>query len=99
MTMLSMPDSTPELSKARKIHQWLKQKWRLVKRSEADNSLRETIEELIEDTDEATPSIELDERMLLGNVLNLRDLTAEDVMIPRVDIVAVPLMITGPDLL
>ena len=99
MTMPSISDPEPELSTAIKILQWLKQKWRIVTRSETDNSLRETIEELIEDTDETTPSIELDERMLLGNVLNLRDLTAEDVMVPRVDIIAVPLTITGPDLL
>jgi CBS domain containing-hemolysin-like protein len=99
MTMPSISDPEPELSAATRIFQWLKQKWRVVTRSETDNSLRETIEELIEDTDETTPSIELDERMLLGNVLNLRDLTAEDVMIPRVDIIAVPLTIAGPDLL
>jgi len=97
--MPSISDPEPKLSTGVKILQWLKQKWRGATRSEADNSLRETIEELIEDTDEATPSIELDERMLLGNVLNLRDLTAEDVMVPRVDIVAVPLTITRPDLL
>jgi len=99
MSMPSISDPEPKLSTGVKILQWLKQKWRGATRSEADNSLRETIEELIEDTDEATPSIELDERMLLGNVLNLRDLTAEDVMVPRVDIVAVPLTITRPDLL
>ena len=69
-------------------------------RSDTDNSLRETIEELIEDMEEEdNPSIELDERMLLGNVLNLRDLTAEDAMVPRVDIIAVPLTVTGPELL
>jgi CBS domain containing-hemolysin-like protein len=99
MTMPSIADPDSKPSVARKTLQWLKQKWRIVARSEADNSLRETIEELIEDTDETTPSIELDERMLLGNVLNLRDLTAEDVMVPRVDIIAVPLTVTGPDLL
>ena len=99
MTMSNLSDSEPELPAATKIFHWLKQKWRGITRPEADNSLRETIEELIEDTDETTPSIELDERMLLGNVLNLRDLTAEDVMVPRVDIIAVPFTITGPDLL
>jgi len=97
MTIPNLPDSEPETSTT--ILQWLKQKWRAIRRSEADNSLRETIEELIEDTDETTPSIESDERILLGNVLNLRDLTAEDVMVPRVDIVAVPLTITESDLL
>lgn len=99
MTMPSISDPEPKLSTVTKVLQWLKQKWRGATRLETDNSLRETIEELIEDTDEATPSIELDERMLLGNVLNLRDLTAEDVMVPRVDIIAVPLTITGTDLL
>jgi magnesium and cobalt transporter len=99
MPMSNLSDSEPELPAVTKIFQWLKQKWRGITRPETDNSLRETIEELIEDTDETTPSIELDERMLLGNVLNLRDLTAEDVMVPRVDIIAVPLTITGPDLL
>jgi magnesium and cobalt transporter len=51
-------------------------------------TLRDTIEELIEESDESETSIESDERQLLGNVLNLRELTAYDVMIPRADIVA-----------
>lgn len=98
--MTSIPEQDSELSFLTKVFHWLKQKWRTLMRSDADNSLRETLEELIEDTeDEANPSIESDERLLLGNVLNLRDLTAEDVMIPRVDIIAVPLTVTGPELL
>jgi len=98
--MTSMPDQDSELSFPTKFLHWLKQKWRMLMRSDADNSLRETLEELIEDTeDEVNPSLESDERLLLGNVLNLRDLTAEDVMIPRVDIIAVPLTVTGPELL
>lgn len=94
-----MSNSTPDLWEPPKIIQRLKQKWRLMMRSEADNNLRETIEELIEDTVEANPSIESDERLLLGNVLNLRDRTAEDAMVPRVDIIAVPLATTAPELL
>jgi CBS domain containing-hemolysin-like protein len=99
-TTILEPEPEPEHSTFSKILQWLKLKLRILIRSETDNSLRETIEELIEDTeDEDNPSIESDERMLLGNVLSLRDLTAEDVMVPRVDIIAVPLTITGPELL
>jgi CBS domain containing-hemolysin-like protein len=99
MTTSSIPD--PDLSPRTNLLQWLKQKWRVMMRSGADNSLRETIEELIEDTEteEANPSIELDERLLLGNVLNLRDRTAEDAMVPRVDIIAVPITTTGSELL
>ena len=54
-----------------------------------DPSLRETLEELIEDSHEVESSIESGERALLGNVLSLRDLTAQDVMVPRADIVAI----------
>ena len=97
--MSTQSDPDLETSARSRIIHWLKHKWRVVIRSDHDNSLRETIEELIEDTDEDNPSIESDERMLLGNVLSLRDLTAEDVMVPRVDIIAVPLTVTGPDLL
>lgn len=94
-----IPDPNVPSSTATKILHWFRQKWRLITRSDTDNSLRETIEELIEDADEANPSIESDERLLLGNVLNLRDRTAEDTMVPRADIVAVPLTITEPELL
>lgn len=51
-------------------------------------TVRETIEELIEENEKEDTSIQEDERQLLGNVLNLRDLTAEDVMLPRADIIA-----------
>lgn len=53
-----------------------------------DDPVREAIEELMEDSDNDA-SINSHERILLGNVLHLRDVTAYDVMIPRADIVAV----------
>jgi CBS domain containing-hemolysin-like protein len=99
-TMPTLSDSENPQPLYSKIIQWFKQKWRSIYRSDTDNNLRETIEELIEDiNDEDNPSIESDERKLLGNVLNLRELTAEDAMVPRVDIVAVPLTITGSELM
>lgn len=58
-----------------------------LRRSEPD-TLRGTLEELIEESEEEEPSIESGERALLENVLNLRDLTAQDVMIPRADIIS-----------
>lgn len=57
------------------------------KKSEPE-TLRGTIEELIEESEEEEPSIESGERALLENVLKLRDLTAQDVMIPRADIIS-----------
>ncbi len=67
----------------------LKRVLKFLKRSDTDASLRETIEELIEESNEDIPSIESDERQLLGNVLSLRDLTAHDIMTPRADFIAV----------
>lgn len=66
-------------------------------RSDGENNLRETIEELIEETPDH--EIASNERALLGNVLSLRDLTAGDVMIPRVDIIAVPITVSKEELL
>ncbi|MES2252224.1 MAG: transporter associated domain-containing protein [Pseudomonadota bacterium] len=73
--------------------------WRYCRKGEHDASLRETIEELIEETNEDIPSIESDERLLLGNVLNLRDLTAHDIMTPRADVLAVSETISETDLI
>lgn len=62
-----------------------------------DSRLRETIEEIIEEIgdsegerDEAV-AIGDDERVMLSNILRLRHLTAEDVMVPRADIVGIEL--------
>ncbi len=76
----------------------IRQLWRKLFQKD-DSSLRETLEELIEEIDEVEPSIESDERLLLGNVLNLRDLTAQDVMIPRAEIVSVSHTINPQDLI
>lgn len=66
---------------------FLKNFLKIFKKSEPE-SLRETIEELIEETSEEESSIESGERALLENVLNLRELNAQDVMIPRADIIS-----------
>lgn len=76
--------------KTQTLSSFLKRFWRYCRKSEHDASLRETIEELIEETNEEVPSIESDERLLLENVLSLRDLTAHDIMLPRADVIAVP---------
>jgi CBS domain containing-hemolysin-like protein len=69
--------------------------------SNSDTQLRDTIEEIIEEIqesenpDEGEIQIGSDERIMLGNILKLRHITAYDVMVPRVDIasaeVGVPL--------
>jgi CBS domain containing-hemolysin-like protein len=61
---------------------------RAILRGRGDTTLRDTIEELIEERREEEGSIAADERVLLANILKLRDRTARDVMVPRADIVA-----------
>ena len=52
-------------------------------------SARDTLEELIDEREEAEVPIDKDERRLLANILELRDRTVHDVMVPRADITAV----------
>ena len=52
-------------------------------------NVRETLEELIEDQTGSENAINEQERILLANVLRLRDVTSADVMVPRADIQAV----------
>ncbi len=73
---------------------------RLIGRA-GEHSVRDSIAELVEEAAAAEPSVEgtapeLDrqERALIANVLRLRGITADDVMVPRADIVGVPADIT-----
>ncbi len=62
---------------------------KLTRRREPEEVIREAIEELIEEPS-TDGGINADERVMLHNILALRDLTVTDVMVPRVDIRAVP---------
>jgi magnesium and cobalt transporter len=65
---------------------WLRQ-LRGPRGDDAPQSLRDELEELIEEHNEEQP-IDPHERALLVNILKLHDLAAADVMVPRGDIVA-----------
>lgn len=69
------------------------------KRSE-NNSLRNALEEYVEDSngDTDTPAAS-HEKILIGNILKLHDLSAADVMIPRADITAISLDASQEELL
>jgi len=68
------------------LRNWLRGLWRW---RNGENSARDTLDELIEEREEAEIPIDEDERRLLANVLDLRDRTIHDVMVPRADIVAI----------
>jgi magnesium and cobalt transporter len=63
---------------------WLK----LLRRRNGD-TVREELEELIEEREEDEEPIDPHERTLIGNILKLHELVADDVMVQRVDIVGV----------
>jgi CBS domain containing-hemolysin-like protein len=51
-------------------------------------NLRESLEELIEEHQQAVAPIDPEERLMLLNILNFGELRVRDVMVPRADIVA-----------
>ena len=58
----------------------------------ADETVRDALEELIEEREEIEGGgggINSDERLLISNVLNMRDITVADVMVPRAEIVSI----------
>ena len=62
--------------------------WRRSGRN-GEDSLRDALDELIEEHEDEDFSFGDHERLLLANILKLRDVTAYDIMIPRADIAAV----------
>jgi magnesium and cobalt transporter len=65
-----------------------------------DSTLRETIEEYIEEPNfDGVNSISSQEKALISNILKLRGLTVVDVMIPRADIVAIDVSTSQEELL
>lgn len=64
-----------------------------------ENSIRETLEELIEEREESEVPINADERVLIENILSLQNVTVKDEMVPRAEVVAVEADTTLPDLI
>ena len=53
------------------------------------DSARDTLKELIDEREDQELPISADERLMLANILELRDRTVHDVMVPRADITGV----------
>jgi CBS domain containing-hemolysin-like protein len=68
--------------------------------AQEDDSLREAIEELIEEKADNAPqsAVAIHERLLISNILQLRDLPVKELMVPRADIVAISLDISKDEL-
>jgi magnesium and cobalt transporter len=65
------------------------------RRRSGEHGVRESIAELVQEAADAgetegkTPELDRQERALIANVLRLRGTTADDVMVPRADIIAI----------
>jgi magnesium and cobalt transporter len=70
------------------------------RRRSMEQGVRESIAELVQEAAEAShapgtpPDLDRQERALIANVLRLRGTTADDVMVPRADIIAMPVDVT-----
>ena len=51
--------------------------------------MRESLEEVIEESERQSPALSAQERTMLSNLLKVGELRVEDVMVPRADIIAV----------
>ncbi|AIK96798.1 hypothetical protein ID47_08755 [Candidatus Paracaedibacter acanthamoebae] len=68
--------------------------------AQEQSNLREALEELIDEhMEDGGQPIPLEEREFLGSLVSFTELTAADVMIPRIDIIAVPLDVAEDELL
>jgi len=52
-------------------------------------AIRESLEEVIEESERESPDLSAQERVLMGNLLRFGDLKVADVMVPRAEVIAV----------
>ena len=76
----------PHSTIGKAIRDWLRAVGRV---RNGDPSLRESLEEVIEEHEEAEASTNVEERLMLMNILSFGDKRVDDVMVPRADIVAI----------
>jgi CBS domain containing-hemolysin-like protein len=86
-------DSEPE-SRPSGVVDWL----RSLFSSRNDNSLKDALEEIISEHEEDGHVFTAEEKDMLRNVLEVRDINVSDVMVPRADIVAVECHVSLDDL-
>jgi len=61
-------------------------------------AMRESLEEVLEESDRQSPALSAQERLMLGNLLKFGELKVRDVMVPRAEIIAADESMTLADL-
>ncbi len=88
-----MPDtdnpSVPDGSEDGKSVSLLKRLAQALRGGNGAHSIRESLEEVIEESDRQSSALSQQERVMLANLLKFGELKVADVMVPRADIVAV----------
>ena len=71
---------------------------RLIPRLRSQPTLRESLEDVIDEHGDDVAALSADERLMLMNIVTLREKDIDDVMVPRGDIVAVEVSVAFKDL-
>jgi len=85
---MSDPDPVPSGNANGEHTSLLKRLSHLLRRGNT-HSIRESLEEVIEESERQSPALSAQERVMLGNLLKFGELRVDDVMVPRADIVAI----------
>lgn len=83
---MSTADTDTDTDRSRSL---LKRLAQLLRGDTAAATMRETLEEAIEEADRQSPALSDQERTMLANLLKFGELRVKDVCVPRADIVAV----------
>jgi CBS domain containing-hemolysin-like protein len=78
--------ASPEDDKSQSLIRRLSQ---LIRGGGTATAMRESLEEVIEESERQSPALSAQERTMLSNLLKVGELRVEDVMVPRADIIAV----------
>jgi magnesium and cobalt transporter len=84
-----MSEAVPAGDEAEKSPSLLKRLTQLLRGDDTAAAIRESLEEVIEESDRQSPALSAQERTMLANLLKFGELRVKDVMVPRADIVAV----------
>lgn len=97
-TAAPAPTPQPPRESEGRLKSWVKNLFP-GRKFESEDSLRDAIEELMDEEDGGPKSsVAAHERALISNILQLRDLPVVDVMVPRADIVAINLTASKDEL-
>ncbi len=84
-----MTDAPAPVAEDEKAPSILKRLAQMLRGDGTAAAMRESLEEVIEESERQSPALSEQERLMLANLLKVGELRVDDVMVPRADIVAV----------